>query len=59
MSSEIILLDTMLAVYGPETKETRTEARRFVEDAVDRICKGGREGFNLSRRTMAKMFMHS
>lgn len=37
MSSEIILLDNMLEVYGPETKQTRIEACRFVEDAVDRI----------------------
>jgi hypothetical protein len=48
MSSEIILLDTMLAVYGPETKETRAEARRFVEDAVDRIWpKEGAGSFEL------------
>lgn len=37
MSSEIILLDNMLVVYGPETKQTRIEARLFVEDAVNRI----------------------
>jgi hypothetical protein len=37
MSSDVVLLDTMLAVYGPETKETRIEARRFLEDAVERI----------------------
>jgi hypothetical protein len=48
MSSDIILLDTMLAVYGPETKETRFEARRFVEDAVDRIWpKDGAGSFEL------------
>jgi hypothetical protein len=48
MSSQIILLDSMLAVYGPETRETRIEARRFVEDAVDRIWpKEGAGSFQL------------
>jgi len=37
MSSQIILLNDLLSTYGPETKPTRTEARQFVEDAVDRI----------------------
>jgi len=37
MSSEIILLDNALTVYGPETKQIRIEIRHFVEDAVDRI----------------------
>jgi hypothetical protein len=37
MSSEIILLDNMLTLYGSETKQTRVEARKFVEDAVERI----------------------
>jgi hypothetical protein len=37
MSSQIILLDNLLSTYGPETKQTRIEAREFVEDAVNRI----------------------
>jgi hypothetical protein len=37
MSSQIILLDDLFSTYGPETRQTRIEARDFVEDAVDRI----------------------
>jgi hypothetical protein len=37
MASQIVLLNDLLAVYGPETEPTRIEARQFVEDAVDRI----------------------
>jgi uncharacterized membrane protein len=37
MASQIILLDDLLTAYGPETRQTRIEARLFVEDAVDRI----------------------
>jgi hypothetical protein len=37
MSSEVILLNNSLAVFGPEAEPTRIEARRFVEGAVDRI----------------------
>lgn len=37
MSSQIILMDELLGVYGPETKQARVEARGFVEDAADRV----------------------
>jgi hypothetical protein len=37
MSSEVILLDNSLAVFGHEAELTRIEARQFVEDAADRI----------------------
>jgi hypothetical protein len=37
MSSQIIQMNDLLAVYGPETKQARVEALGFVEDAADRI----------------------
>jgi hypothetical protein len=37
MSSQIILMNDLLASYGPETKQARMEALGFVEDAADRI----------------------
>jgi hypothetical protein len=37
MSSQIILMNDLLAAYGPETKQARIEALGFVEDAADRI----------------------
>jgi hypothetical protein len=37
MASQIILLNDLLKTYGPETRQTRIEARQFVEDAIDRI----------------------
>jgi hypothetical protein len=37
MASQIILLNDLLSAYGPETAQTRNEARQFVEDAIDRI----------------------
>jgi hypothetical protein len=37
MSSQIILMNDLLAAYGPETKQARMEALGFVEDAADRI----------------------
>jgi hypothetical protein len=37
MSSQIILFDDLLSTYGPETRQTRIEAREFVGNAVDRI----------------------
>jgi hypothetical protein len=37
MASEIVLLDHLLTIYGPETKQTRIEARRLLEKNVDRI----------------------
>jgi hypothetical protein len=37
MSSEVIVLNNALGVFGPEAEPTRIAARRFVEDALDRI----------------------
>ena len=37
MSTDIILLDNSLATFGPEAAQARIEARKFVEDATDRI----------------------
>jgi hypothetical protein len=37
MSARIILLDRMLAHYGPETKEVRDELRTFVAVNIDKI----------------------
>jgi len=37
MASQVVLFDDMCSAYGPETQQTRIEARQFVEDAVDRI----------------------
>jgi hypothetical protein len=37
MSSQMILLDTLLVNYGPEAKDVRRVAHQFLEDAVDRI----------------------
>src|SRR5882724_8886702 len=45
MSANLILLDRVLAHYGPETKEARDLLRRSVIDAVDRI--GSSDNFQL------------
>src|SRR6266446_3728008 len=45
MSANIILLDRLLAHYGPETKEVRDLLHRSVVDAVDRIASS--ENFQL------------
>jgi len=37
MATEVVSLDGLLTLYGPEAKQTRIEVRRFVEDAIDRI----------------------
>ena len=37
MASQVILLNDLLTAYGPETRQTRIEARQFVEDDIDRI----------------------
>jgi hypothetical protein len=37
MASQVILFSDLLSAYGPETQQTRIEARQFVEDAVYRI----------------------
>jgi len=37
LSSQVVLLNDLLEAYGPETEQSRTLARQFVEDALDRI----------------------
>lgn len=37
MASEIVLLDHLLTIYGPEAKQIRIEARHLFEENVDRI----------------------
>ncbi|HTC74603.1 MAG TPA: hypothetical protein VK684_03425 [Edaphobacter sp.] len=37
MATEVVTLDNLLTLYGPEAKQTRIEVRRFVEEAIDRI----------------------
>ena len=37
LSSEIVLIDRLLAKYGPETGDTRAEFRQLVQAGVDRI----------------------
>jgi hypothetical protein len=37
MSSQVIVFNDLLRTYGPETEQTRTDARRSVSAAVDRI----------------------
>lgn len=37
MASQIVLFNDLLTAYGPEARQTRIEARRFIDDAVDRI----------------------
>jgi len=37
MSAKVILLDRLLALYGPETNETRSLLRRAIADSIDRI----------------------
>lgn len=41
MSAQIILLDRVLALYGPESKEARDVLRGMVVDALDRIWPKG------------------
>jgi len=36
-SADIIMLNSVLARYGPETKEARAKLRRWVADTVDRF----------------------
>jgi hypothetical protein len=48
MATEVVVLDGLLTIYGPETKQTRVDAQRFVEGAVDRIWpKEGSEVYQL------------
>lgn len=37
MASQVILLNDLLTAYGPETQQTRIEARQFVEESVNRV----------------------
>jgi hypothetical protein len=37
MAAEVVIINDLLTIYGPEAKQTRIETRRFVEDAIDRI----------------------
>src|SRR5258705_6524895 len=37
MATEVVVLNSLLTLYGPEVKQTRIEARRFFEDDSDRI----------------------
>jgi len=41
MSSEIVVIDRLLARYGPETGEIRAEFRQLVESSLDRIWPSG------------------
>ncbi len=42
MSANVVLLDRVLAHYGPETKEARDLLRRTIADVLDRIWPNGR-----------------
>jgi|ERR1700733_4390098 hypothetical protein len=37
LGSQIVLLSDLLVAYGPETSPIRVEARKFVEEGVDRV----------------------
>jgi hypothetical protein len=37
MAAKIVLLDRVLATYGPETAETRVQLRKFVEASLQRV----------------------
>lgn len=37
MGAKIVLLDRILATYGPETAETRVQLRKFVEASLQRV----------------------
>ncbi len=37
MAAKIVLLDRILATYGPETAETRVQLRKFVESSLERV----------------------
>ncbi len=48
MSAKVVLLDRMLAHYGPETNESRAFLRSVVERSIDRLWKrGGAPGSQL------------
>ena len=48
MSAKIVLLDRMLAHYGPETNESRALLRSVVERSIDRLWqRGGPPGSHL------------
>ena len=37
MGAKVVLLDRILATYGPETAETRVQLRKFVESSLERV----------------------
>ncbi|HMA31912.1 MAG TPA: hypothetical protein VKT00_08875, partial [Casimicrobiaceae bacterium] len=41
-AAKILVLDTVLASYGPESRETRALLRKFVRDRVDAVWSQGR-----------------
>jgi hypothetical protein len=47
MSAKIVLLDRMLAHYGPEANESRTLLRSVVERSIDRLRQRGGHGSHL------------
>jgi hypothetical protein len=48
ISSQVILLDSLLTEYGPETRQTRMQAHDFVQDALNRIWPSNKsEAFQL------------
>src|SRR5438132_11705486 len=44
MAAKVAFLDRVLALYGPEAAEARTELRSAVFGAVQRLCPSGRHG---------------
>lgn len=55
MSSQVIILDSLLTEYGPETRETRIKAHQFVEDALNRIWPAeGSQSFQLKPENNAE-----
>lgn len=52
MATEVVTLDNLLTVYGPEAKQTRIEVRQILEEAMDRIWpKEKSEVFQLKPRS--------
>jgi len=52
VSADVILLDRLLANYGPETKEARAMLQRSVDAALEQFWpENGKQPVNLDRRT--------
>jgi hypothetical protein len=51
LSAQIVQLDRLLSVYGPEANEVRAQFRSAVERAVDRMWPSERAGANLDLPT--------